>query len=244
MSRGGLVDPAALDEALRTGHLSGAVIDVTYPEPPPADWPYWDTPNLIITPHVLSDDIDAYVPRTLDLFFGNLRRYFAGEPLTNRVDLERQYSDETPRRSLRSLPRGASVDGRPRTTCTDASLEQRLVRVVSIREAAIDVLCFDLDAADRRPLAAFTPARTSTCTRRTDKSDNTRCAVTRAIRRVTRSPSSGRLRDAAARAACTTPWTRAVRWASSIRAIISRSRPKPATACSSPAASASRRFTP
>jgi len=62
MSRGGLVDPAALDEALRTGHLSGAVIDVTYPEPPPADWPYWDTPNLIITPHVLSDDIDAYVP--------------------------------------------------------------------------------------------------------------------------------------------------------------------------------------
>jgi len=91
MSRGGLVDPAALDEALRSGHLSGAVIDVTCPEPPPADWPYWDTPNLIITPHVLSDDIDAYVPRTLDLFFGNLRRYFAGEPLTNLVDLERQY---------------------------------------------------------------------------------------------------------------------------------------------------------
>jgi phosphoglycerate dehydrogenase-like enzyme len=91
MSRGGLVDPAALDEALRSGQLSGAVIDVTYPEPPPADWPYWDTPNLIITPHVLSDDIDAYVPRTLDVFFSNLRRHFAGEPLTNRVDLERAY---------------------------------------------------------------------------------------------------------------------------------------------------------
>jgi phosphoglycerate dehydrogenase-like enzyme len=91
MSRGGLVDPAALDEALRSGQLSGAVIDVTYPEPPPADWPYWDTPNLIITPHVLSDDIDAYVPRTLDVFFSNLRRHFAGEPLTNRVDIERAY---------------------------------------------------------------------------------------------------------------------------------------------------------
>jgi phosphoglycerate dehydrogenase-like enzyme len=91
MSRGGLVDPAALDEALRSGQLSGAVIDVTYPEPPLADWPYWDTPNLIITPHVLSDDIDAYVPRTLDLFFANLRRHFAKEPLTNRVDLERAY---------------------------------------------------------------------------------------------------------------------------------------------------------
>lgn len=91
MSRGGLVDPAALDAALRSGHLSGALIDVTFPEPPPADWPYWDTPNLMITPHVLSDDIDAYVPRTLDLFFANLRHYFAGEPLTNLVDLARQY---------------------------------------------------------------------------------------------------------------------------------------------------------
>ncbi|WP_051053915.1 D-2-hydroxyacid dehydrogenase [Afipia felis] len=91
MSRGGLVDPAALDKVLRSGHLSGAVIDVTYPEPPPADWPYWETPNIIITPHVLSDDIDAYVPRTLDIFFSNLRRYFAGEPLTNVVDLGREY---------------------------------------------------------------------------------------------------------------------------------------------------------
>ena len=91
MSRGGLVDPAALDEALRSGHLAGALIDVSYPEPPPPDWPYWETPNLMITPHVLSDDIEAYVPRTLDIFFANLRRHFQGEPLTNRVDLERAY---------------------------------------------------------------------------------------------------------------------------------------------------------
>jgi phosphoglycerate dehydrogenase-like enzyme len=91
MSRGGLVDPAALDAALRSGHVSGAVIDVTYPEPPPEDWPYWDTPNLIITPHVLSDDIDNYVPRTLDLFFNNIRSFFDGKPLTNRVDLGRNY---------------------------------------------------------------------------------------------------------------------------------------------------------
>jgi phosphoglycerate dehydrogenase-like enzyme len=91
MSRGGLVDPAALDEALRSGHLAGALIDVSYPEPPPPDWPYWETPNLMITPHVLSDDIEAYVPRTLDIFFSNLRRHFKGEPLTNQVDLERAY---------------------------------------------------------------------------------------------------------------------------------------------------------
>ena len=91
MSRGGLVDPKALDAALRCGQLGGAIIDVTYPEPPPAEWPYFDTPNLIITPHVLSDDIDEYVPRTLDLFFDNVRRLFNGQPLTNVVDLIRQY---------------------------------------------------------------------------------------------------------------------------------------------------------
>lgn len=91
MSRGGLLDPAALDEALRSGHLAGALIDVSYPEPPPADWAYWETPNLMITPHVLSDDIEAYIPRTLDIFFSNLRRHFAGEALTNRVDLGRAY---------------------------------------------------------------------------------------------------------------------------------------------------------
>lgn len=91
MSRGGLVDPAALDAALRSGHLSGAVIDVTHPEPPPPDWPYWETPNLLITPHVLSDDIDNYVPRTLDLFFNNVRSHLSGQPLTNQVDMSRNY---------------------------------------------------------------------------------------------------------------------------------------------------------
>lgn len=91
MSRGGLVDPVALDAALRSGQLGGAVIDVTLPEPPPADWPFWDTPNLIITPHVLSDDIDEYVPRTLDLFFDNLRRFFAGGQLQGVVEVGREY---------------------------------------------------------------------------------------------------------------------------------------------------------
>ncbi|QET06070.1 MULTISPECIES: NAD(P)-dependent oxidoreductase [Cupriavidus] len=91
MSRGGLIDPAALDSALRTGKLGGAMIDVTYPEPPPADWPYWETPNLVITPHVLSDDIEHYIPHTLDIFFNNIRRHFHGEPLTNLVDLARSY---------------------------------------------------------------------------------------------------------------------------------------------------------
>jgi phosphoglycerate dehydrogenase-like enzyme len=91
MSRGGLVDPAALEASLRSGHLGGAMIDVSYPEPLPADSTLWDAPNLIITPHVLSDDIEHYIPRTLDIFFDNIRRYLAGQPLRNVVDLKREY---------------------------------------------------------------------------------------------------------------------------------------------------------
>lgn len=91
MSRGGLVDPEALEENLRNGRLGGAMIDVTYPEPLPADSTLWDAPNLIITPHVLSDDIEHYIPRTLDIFFDNVKRYLAGQSLRNVVDLEREY---------------------------------------------------------------------------------------------------------------------------------------------------------
>ena len=91
MSRGGLVDPEALEAALRSGHLSGAMIDVSYPEPLPPEATLWDAPNLIITPHVLSDDIEHYIPRTLDIFFDNIRRYLVGEPLRNVVDIAREY---------------------------------------------------------------------------------------------------------------------------------------------------------
>jgi phosphoglycerate dehydrogenase-like enzyme len=91
MSRGGLVDPKALEEALRTDRISCAIIDVTYPEPLPPDASLWDAPNLLITPHVMSDDLDQYVPRTLDIFFNNVRRHLAGEPLTNIVDIDREY---------------------------------------------------------------------------------------------------------------------------------------------------------
>ena len=91
MSRGGLVEPTALEENLRSGHLGGAMIDVSYPEPLPAESTLWDVPNLLITPHVLSDDIEQYIPRTLDIFFDNVKRYLAGQPLRNVVDLKREY---------------------------------------------------------------------------------------------------------------------------------------------------------
>jgi phosphoglycerate dehydrogenase-like enzyme len=85
MGRARIVDYDALADALRDGNLSGAILDVFDPEPLPPDSPLWDTPNLIMTPHVSSDDDEAYIPRTLDLFFDNLRRHFAGKPLRNRV---------------------------------------------------------------------------------------------------------------------------------------------------------------
>jgi glyoxylate/hydroxypyruvate reductase A len=89
--RGGLVDQAALIEALTAGRLAGAVIDVTEPEPPPPDSPLWDTPRLIITPHISCDDPFTYVPRTLDIFLENLHRRLRGRAIRNRVNLARAY---------------------------------------------------------------------------------------------------------------------------------------------------------
>ena len=85
MSRAGVVDYAALAAKLRDGSLAGAVLDVFDPEPLPPGSPYWDTPNLIATPHISSDDVESYAPLTLDLFFDNAARYREGRPLRNRV---------------------------------------------------------------------------------------------------------------------------------------------------------------
>ena len=80
-----VMDYAALREKLEAGTLAGAVLDVFSPEPIEADSPLWDTPNLVVTPHVSADDGDSYVPLTLDLFFRNMERYLAGEELLNPV---------------------------------------------------------------------------------------------------------------------------------------------------------------
>ena len=86
MSRAQVLDHQALAVRLADGHLSGAVIDVTDPEPLPADSPLWEIPNLVITPHVSSDDLEAYIPLTLDRFFDNVDRHLRGEPLLGVVD--------------------------------------------------------------------------------------------------------------------------------------------------------------
>jgi phosphoglycerate dehydrogenase-like enzyme len=91
LGRAAIVDYEALCEKLTKGELSGAVLDVFDPEPLPADSPVWRTPNLVMTPHVSSDDAARYTPLTLDLFFDNLRRFLAGRRLRNEVSRARLY---------------------------------------------------------------------------------------------------------------------------------------------------------
>ena len=86
IGRGRLVDDEAVVEALRDGRLGGAALDVFTREPlDPADSPYWDLPNVIVTPHVSGAMEDYWTP-LVALFAENLRRFEKGEPLLNVVD--------------------------------------------------------------------------------------------------------------------------------------------------------------
>lgn len=91
IGRGGSVDHDALAAALESGAISGAILDVFDPEPLSADSPLWTTENLLIIPHVTSDDEELYLPKTFDLVFDNACRLAAGEPLLNQVDSARGY---------------------------------------------------------------------------------------------------------------------------------------------------------
>jgi len=84
VARGSLVDEAALLDALRSGHLGAAVLDVAREEPLPAGSPLWDAPNLRLSPHS-SASLDHYVESVFDLFADNLSRYVRREPLRNVV---------------------------------------------------------------------------------------------------------------------------------------------------------------
>jgi phosphoglycerate dehydrogenase-like enzyme len=88
VARGELIDQDALLESLRTGQIGGAVLDVTTPEPLPADNPLWSAPNLWITPHMSGGTQDGW-RAGIELFCANLRAYLAGrrELMGNRVDI-------------------------------------------------------------------------------------------------------------------------------------------------------------
>jgi phosphoglycerate dehydrogenase-like enzyme len=90
LGRGTSVIQPALVEALRSGKLGGAGLDVTDPEPLPEDDPLWDAPNVIITGHT-AGATPNFRRRVLDLFSENLARYESGDDLLNVVDVARGY---------------------------------------------------------------------------------------------------------------------------------------------------------
>ena len=85
IARGPVVDTDALLRSLESGHLAGAGLDVTDPEPLPPDHALWRMRNVIITPHVAARS-DLTGDRWRALYLENLRRFGAGEPLLNVVD--------------------------------------------------------------------------------------------------------------------------------------------------------------
>jgi phosphoglycerate dehydrogenase-like enzyme len=90
VSRGGIVDQSALIAALRGGTIGGAYLDVTDPEPLPGDSDLWAMPNVIVTPH--SSWLSPRFPeRAAELLADNLRRWCAGQPLRNVVDVDAGY---------------------------------------------------------------------------------------------------------------------------------------------------------
>ena len=93
VGRGTTVDSDALVDALRSGKIFGAGLDVTDPEPLPADHPLWGEPGAIITPH---NSGKFSLPKTLDnivdIFIHNLKRYAEGLPLDNQVSRTTRYA--------------------------------------------------------------------------------------------------------------------------------------------------------
>jgi phosphoglycerate dehydrogenase-like enzyme len=90
VARGRSVVTSALLEALNSKRIAGAGLDVTDPEPLPADHPLWKAPNVIITPHVANDS-DLGYDAQIQVVQENLRRYVAGERMLSVVDVGKGY---------------------------------------------------------------------------------------------------------------------------------------------------------
>ena len=90
LGRGGQVDQPALVAALQSGHLGGAALDVTDPEPLPGNSPLWGMENVIITPH-MGGLTPEYDNRVWSILLENLRRFNSGEDLINQVDYDTGY---------------------------------------------------------------------------------------------------------------------------------------------------------
>lgn len=91
VARGDVVDQDALVAAIDSGHLGGAYLDVTDPEPLPADHPLWACPNVTISMHTSGLAQNSLYRRAAARFLDNLHHYLAGEPLVHEVDFSRGY---------------------------------------------------------------------------------------------------------------------------------------------------------
>lgn len=85
IGRGVIVDLADLTQALQNGVIAGAGLDVFEIEPLPEDHPLWAMPNVLLTPHT-AGQAPHTAARRLSVVCENVRRFVAGEPLTNVVD--------------------------------------------------------------------------------------------------------------------------------------------------------------
>lgn len=90
-ARGGVVDQDALVPALRDKRIAAAFLDVTDPEPLPADHPLWSLDNCHISMHLSGRSQDTLFRRSAERFLDNLERFGRGEPLEHAVDLNLGY---------------------------------------------------------------------------------------------------------------------------------------------------------
>lgn len=92
VGRGTAIDTDALSDALYAGKITGAALDVTDPEPLPADHPLWSAPGALITPHISGGySLPETLAQICDIFAENLERFRKGEPLRNVVDMGTGY---------------------------------------------------------------------------------------------------------------------------------------------------------
>ncbi len=107
VGRGSIVDTEALCDALESGKLSGAGLDVTEPEPLPPDHRLWKIPTAVITPHISGFfHLEETYRRIIGICAENLRRFLADEPLKNRIDFSTGY-----RKTFQMPDRGAEWSG-------------------------------------------------------------------------------------------------------------------------------------
>ncbi len=91
IGRQSVMDYDALCEKLKNNEIAGAILDVFTPEPIEKNSKLWNTPNLIITPHVSSDELGNYIELTLNIFVKNLKLFLENSELNNKVDKKLGY---------------------------------------------------------------------------------------------------------------------------------------------------------